>query len=58
MIDEAIGQLTPIVGTTNALAVVGADRATWYRKHRQSPQPVRPERVSTPQPRALSEVEH
>ncbi len=57
MIDEAIGQLTPIVGTTNALAVVGADRATWYRKHRQSPQPVRPERVSTPRPRALSEVE-
>ena len=58
MIEEAIGQLTPIVGTTNALAVVGADRATWYRKHRQSPAPVRPERVSTPQPRALSEVEH
>jgi putative transposase len=57
MIDEAIGQLTPLVGTTAALATVGADRATWYRHHRQSPAPPRPERVATPQPRALSEVE-
>jgi len=57
MIDEAIGQLTPIVGTTKALAVVGADRATWYRHHRQSPAPPRPERVATPQPRALTPVE-
>jgi transposase InsO family protein len=57
MIDEAIGQLTPLVGMTNALATVGADRATWYRHHRQSPAPVRPRRVAAPQPRALSEVE-
>jgi putative transposase len=57
MIEEAIGQLTPIVGTTAALAVVGADRATWYRHHRQSPAPVRPERIATPQPRALTPVE-
>ncbi len=57
MIDEAIGQLTPLVGTTAALASVGADRATWYRRHRQSPAPQPPERVATPQPRALSEVE-
>jgi hypothetical protein len=57
MIDEAIGQLTPLVGTTAALATVGADRATWYRHHRQSPAPVRPERVATPQPRALTPVE-
>jgi len=57
MIEEAIGQLTPIVGTTAALAVVGADRATWYRHHRQSPAPVRPERIATPQPRALTSVE-
>jgi putative transposase len=57
MIDEAIDQLTPLVGTTAALAVVGADRATWYRHHRQSPAPVRPERVATAQPRALSAVE-
>ena len=57
MIEEAIVELTPIVGTTNALAVVGTDRATWYRKHRQSPEPPRPERVATPQPRALTPVE-
>jgi len=57
MIDEAIGQLTPIVGATKALATVGADRATWYRHHRQSPAPPRPERVATPQPRALTGVE-
>ena len=57
MIDEAIGQLTPLVGTTAALATVGADRATWYRHHRQSPAPPRPERVATPQPRALTPVE-
>ena len=57
MIDEAIGQLTPIIGTTAALATVGADRATWYRHHRGSPAPPRAERVATPQPRALTEVE-
>jgi putative transposase len=57
MIDDAIGQLTPLVGTTAALATVGADRATWYRHHRQSPAPPRPERVATPQPRALTLVE-
>jgi len=57
MIDEAIDQLAPIVGTNAALHAVGVDRATWYRRHRRSPQPVRPERVATPQPRALSAVE-
>jgi putative transposase len=57
MIDEAIGHLTPLVGTTAALAVVGADRATWYRHHRQSPTPPKLERVATPQPRALTAVE-
>jgi len=57
MIDEAIGQLTPIVGTTKALATVGSDRATWYRQHRQSPAPPPTERIATPQPRALTPVE-
>jgi putative transposase len=57
MIEEAIGKLTPIVGTTKALSALGADRATWYRAHRQSPAPPRPERITTPQPRALSPVE-
>jgi putative transposase len=57
MIDDAIDQLVPIVGTNAALAVVGVDRATWYRRHPHSPQPIRPERVATPQPRALTAVE-
>jgi putative transposase len=57
MIEDAISELTPIIGTTKALEAVGSDRATWYRKHRQSPAPVRPERLATPQPRALSVVE-
>jgi putative transposase len=57
MIEEAIGELIPIIGTTKALSAVGADRATWYRCHRQSPAPARPERIVTPQPRALSPVE-
>jgi putative transposase len=57
MIDEAIDQLAPIVGTNAALQAVGVDRATWYRRHRKNPKPVRPERVATPQPRALSAVE-
>ena len=57
MIEDAIAELRPIIGTTKALSATGVDRATWYRKHRQSPAPVRPERVATPQPRALSLVE-
>ena len=57
MIDEAIDELAPIVGTTAALAAVGLDRASWYRRHRQSPRPERPDRVATPQPRALTPVE-
>jgi putative transposase len=57
MIDEAIDELVPLVGKTKALSAVGVNRATWYRHHRQSPKPPRPERIATPQPRALSEVE-
>jgi putative transposase len=36
---------------------VGEVQARWYRRHRQSPPPRRPERVPAVQPRALSEVE-
>jgi len=36
---------------------VGEAQARWYRRHRQSPPPKRPEQLSSPQPRALSEVE-
>jgi putative transposase len=57
MIENAVGELSAIIGTTRALAAVGSDRATWYRAHRQSPAPPRPERVASPQPRALSLLE-
>jgi putative transposase len=57
MIDDAIDELTPILGTTAALVATGVERASWYRRHRQSPPPRRPDRVATPQPRALTTVE-
>jgi putative transposase len=57
MIDNAIHELSPIVGTTTALAAVGMDRAGWYRRHRLSAPPPPPEPVATVQPRALNDVE-
>lgn len=59
MIDDAITELTPVVGVRAACAALGESRARHYRRHRKSPAPPRPERVATPppQPRALSEVE-
>jgi hypothetical protein len=43
MIDEAIDEMAPLVGTNAALVAAGVDRATWYRRHRKSLQPVRAE---------------
>ena len=57
MIDEAIIELTPVVGTAAGCSAVGRPRSTHYRWHRQSLPPPKPERVATPQPRALSEIE-
>jgi len=57
VIDDAIEELTPTVGVRAACAALGESRARHYRRHRKSPAPPRPERVATPQPRALSEVE-
>jgi putative transposase len=57
VIDEAIGELAPVVGVKAACAALGEPRARHYRRHRTSPTPPRPERVPAPQPRALSEVE-
>ena len=57
MIDTAICELAPIVGVRDACAAVGEAQARWYRRHRQSPLPATPDRLPTPQPRALSEVE-
>jgi putative transposase len=57
MIDQAVAELQAVVGVRGACAAVGEARARWYRRHRQSPPPPKPERVPAPQPRALSEVE-
>jgi putative transposase len=57
MIDQAIGELTPLIGVRSACKAVGEAQARWYRRHRQSPPPPRPERVPASQARALSEVE-
>ena len=57
MIDQAVAELAAVVGVRGACAAVGEARARWYRRHRQSPPPKRPEHLPAPQPRALSEVE-
>jgi putative transposase len=56
MIDQAVAELQPVVGTRSACTAVGETQARWYRRHRQSPPPTR-ERAPAAQPRALSEVE-
>ena len=57
MIDQAIIELAPLVGVRDACAAVGEAQAHWYRRHRQSAPPPKPEHVPAAQPRALSEVE-
>jgi putative transposase len=57
VIDEAIKELAPVVGTAEACRVLGESRARHYRRHRRSPAPPRPIRPLRPQPRALSEQE-
>ncbi|MHB8263442.1 MAG: hypothetical protein ACYDGY_06820 [Acidimicrobiales bacterium] len=57
VIDEAIDELRPTVGIKTACMAVGENRAAYYRRHRKSPLPERPERIPAPQPRALPEIE-
>jgi putative transposase len=58
MIEAAIAEMAPVVGTTAACQAVGRARATHYRRHRKSPPRPRPEpKPPRPQPRALSEEE-
>jgi putative transposase len=57
MIDEAIVELEPLIGIRAACRATGRAQARHYRRHRQSPAPVRPVRERRAQPRALSEVE-
>jgi putative transposase len=57
MTDQAIGDLAALIGMRAACAALGHSRATYYRRHRQSPPAARPSRERLPQPRALSEAE-
>jgi len=56
VIDQAILELTPLVGVKGACTAVGESRARHYRRHRVSPPPRR-DRVPRSQPRALSQTE-
>ena len=57
-LDQAVATLAPAVGTVRACRAVGQPRASWYRRHRQSPPPPPPPRPTpAPQPRALSAAE-
>jgi putative transposase len=57
VIGDAICQLTPVVGVRRACRAVGEDQARWYRRHRLSSAPVKPERLPGLQPRALTGAE-
>ena len=48
MIDQAVAELTAVVGVRGACAAVGQAQARWYRRHRQSPPPRKPERAPKP----------
>jgi len=56
MADAAVAELAPVTGTRAACAAVGCAQASWYRRHRRSPLPPRPEPTrhrDRHQPRAL-----
>jgi putative transposase len=57
MIDDAIGQLQPLIGVRAACRATGRGQASHYRRHRHSPKPVRPVRERQAAPRALSAAE-
>ena len=60
MTDAAITELAPLIGVRAACERLGAAQAGYYRRHRQSPAPPRPEPVphrDRQQPRALGDVE-
>lgn len=60
MTDRAITALAPQLGVRAACEAVGAAQASYYRRHRQSPAPARPEPIphrQRHQPRALTAAE-
>ena len=59
MTDQAVMELNPQLGGRGACESVGVSQAGYYRRHRQSPAPARPEPVphrQRHQPRALSSL--
>jgi putative transposase len=60
MTDAAVAELAPRTGMRAACAAVGCAQASWYRRHRASPPPPRPEPIAHRercQPRALDPAE-
>jgi putative transposase len=57
MIDVAITELEPLIGTRAACRATGRAQARHYRRHRRSPAPAPLVREPRPQPRALSDTE-
>ncbi len=55
--EQALENLTALIGRTRACAAVGIHRPTWYRHHRSSPAPHRPHREPAPHPAKLSSEE-
>ncbi|MFD3736255.1 IS3 family transposase [Streptomyces sp. NPDC058632] len=55
--DQALEELTPLVGRVQACAALGVSRATYYRHHRRSPAPARPRQERRRHPRALTPEE-
>jgi len=57
-VDNAVAELSALVGVRAACAAVGRSRATHYRQHRVGrPPPGKPVAASRAQPRALSATE-
>lgn len=46
MTDEAIATLAPVIGIRAACAALGWPQANHYRRHRASPDPIRPAPLS------------
>lgn len=46
MTDQAVIELTPQLGLRGACEVIGVSQAGYYRRHRQSPAPPRPEPIA------------
>lgn len=54
---QALEELAPLVGRTQACQALGINRPTWYAQNRTSPPPPRPPRQRRPHPKALSQAE-